>query len=150
MAGDGADSGRVVPAPRRDRPRSDPGSRRLPPLERRLRPGRHAHLRLDRRRRLASVRGSRHLCLPDAGRFRTPAPGRCGPVGAWSAERSEESLREAVALGLVAGALYQVQTYRALLPTLMGNGANDELTGADLNWLNRALLRHQQGLETPM
>jgi hypothetical protein len=71
-------------------------------------------------------------------------------VGAWSAERSEESLREAVALGLVAGALYQVQTYRALLPTLMGNGANDELTGADLNWLNRALLRHQQGLESPM
>ena len=40
---------------------------------------------------------------------------------------SEESLREAAALGLVVGALYQVQTYRALLPTLIGTGADDGL-----------------------
>ncbi len=70
-------------------------------------------------------------------------------VDAWSTEGSEASLREAAALGLVVGALYQVQTYRALLPTLMGNGADDGLAGADLDWINRSLTRHEQGLESP-
>jgi hypothetical protein len=62
---------------------------------------------------------------------------------------SEASLREAAALGLVVGALYQVQTYRALLPTLIGNGADDGLAGADLDWIKRSLTRHEQGLNSP-
>ena len=70
-------------------------------------------------------------------------------VGAWSTVGSEASLREAAALGLVVGALYQVQTYRALLPTLMGNGADDGLAGADLDWINRSLTRHEHGLDSP-
>jgi hypothetical protein len=59
-------------------------------------------------------------------------------VSAWSTVGSEQSLREAVGLGLVVGARYQVQSYRALLPTLMGNGADDGLAGADLS-LDQAL-----------
>jgi hypothetical protein len=70
-------------------------------------------------------------------------------VEAWATEGPEETLREAAALGLVVGALYQVQTYRALLPTLMGNGADDDMADADLDWLNRSLIRHHQGLESP-
>jgi hypothetical protein len=70
-------------------------------------------------------------------------------VAAWSTEGSDESLREAAALGLVVGALYQVQTYRALLPTLMGNGADDDMADADLDWINRSLTRHEQGVESP-
>jgi Phosphotransferase enzyme family len=70
-------------------------------------------------------------------------------VGAWSTQGSEKSLGEAAALGLVVGALYQVQTYRALLPTLMGNGADDDMAEADVDWINRSLTRHQQGLESP-
>ena len=60
------------------------------------------------------------------------------------------SLREAGALGLVVGTLYQVQTYRALLPTLSGNGADDDLAGADLHSIRRALARHRLGLESPI
>ena len=71
-------------------------------------------------------------------------------VDAWSMVGSESSLREAAALGLVVGALYQVQTYRALLPTLIGNGADDGLAGADLDWLKRSLTRHEQGLDSPV
>jgi aminoglycoside phosphotransferase (APT) family kinase protein len=70
-------------------------------------------------------------------------------AAAWSSGGSAESLDEAAALGLVVGALYQVQTYRALLPTLMANGADDDLADADLDWINRTLTRHQQGLESP-
>ena len=70
-------------------------------------------------------------------------------VGAWAAEVSAEALRDAAALGLVVGALYQVQTYRVLLPTLTGNGADDGMAGADLDWINRTLTRHQLGLESP-
>src|SRR4029079_16854616 len=70
-------------------------------------------------------------------------------VAAWSTEGSQESLREAVAVGLVVGALYQVQTYRAILPTLMSNGADDDLADADLDWINRTLTRCEQGLESP-
>ena len=70
-------------------------------------------------------------------------------VDAWSMVGSEASLREAAALGLVVGALYQVQSYRALLPTLIGNGADDGLADADLDWINRSLTRHEQGLASP-
>lgn len=74
-------------------------------------------------------------------------------VDAWSTAGSAtgpaESLREAAALGLVVGALYQLQTYRALLPSLMGDGADDGLADADLSWINRALARHDQGLGAP-
>jgi aminoglycoside/choline kinase family phosphotransferase len=71
-------------------------------------------------------------------------------LSAWSTQMSEESLREAAALGVVVGALYQVQTYRDLLPTLMAKGADDGLAGADLNWINRSLTRHHQGLDSPI
>lgn len=70
-------------------------------------------------------------------------------VAAWSTGGSDESLREAVTMGLVVGALYQAQTYRALLPTLMGNGADDDLVDADLDWINRSLTRHEHGLDSP-
>ena len=69
-------------------------------------------------------------------------------VGAWAPVASEESLREA-ALGLVVGALYQVQSYRAILPTLMADGADDGLAGGDLHWIERSLARHERGLESP-
>jgi hypothetical protein len=62
---------------------------------------------------------------------------------------SEQSLREAVGLGPVVGALYQVQSYSALLPTLMGNGADDGLAGADLSWIKRSLTCHELSLESP-
>ncbi len=64
-------------------------------------------------------------------------------------EMSEDSLHEAAALGLVVGTAYQVQTYRALLPSLPGNGADDDMAGADLDWINRTLSRHRLGLESP-
>ena len=70
-------------------------------------------------------------------------------VGAWSGAGSEGDLQEAASLGLVVGALYQVQTYRALLPTLPGNGADDGLAGADLDWIKRCLSCHEHGLEGP-
>jgi fructosamine-3-kinase len=70
-------------------------------------------------------------------------------ASAWSTVSSEHVLREAMTLGLVVGALYQVQTYRALLPTLMRNGADDGLAGSDLTWLKRSLMVHEEGLESP-
>jgi hypothetical protein len=70
-------------------------------------------------------------------------------LAAWATEMSAESLHEAAALGVVVGTLYQVQTYRALLPTLPGNGADDDMAGADLDWINRTLTRHRLGLENP-
>lgn len=69
--------------------------------------------------------------------------------GAWSTVTSKHTLREAMNLGLVVGALYQVQTYRTLLPALMGNGADDGLAGSDLRWLKRSLMCHELGLESP-
>ena len=70
-------------------------------------------------------------------------------LAAWSTEMSEDSLHEAAALGLVVGTAYQVQTYRALLPSLPGNGADDDMAGADLDWIHRTLTRHRLGLESP-
>ncbi len=71
-------------------------------------------------------------------------------LASWATEMSAESLREAAALGVVVGTLYQVQTYRALLPTLPGNGADDGMAGADVDWINRTLTRHRLGLESPI
>jgi hypothetical protein len=71
-------------------------------------------------------------------------------LDAWAGVAPEVSLREAVALGLVVGALYQVQSYRTLLPTLPRNGADAGLAGADVDWINRSLTRHEQGLESPV
>jgi aminoglycoside phosphotransferase (APT) family kinase protein len=70
-------------------------------------------------------------------------------VRAWSALGSPQAIREGVALGAVVGSLYQVQTYRALLPTLPGHGADDGMSGADLDWIHRSLTRHELGLESP-
>jgi hypothetical protein len=71
-------------------------------------------------------------------------------VDAWSTTASAESLEEAVTLGLVVGALYQVQTYRALLPTLMAGGRDGGLAGADLRWIHRALAIHREGLSADL
>ena len=76
-----------------------------------------------------------------------PTSTRGRPAG--SATGPAESLREAAALGLVVGALYQLQTYRALLPSLMRDGADDDLADADLSWITRTLTRHEQGLGAP-
>jgi hypothetical protein len=70
-------------------------------------------------------------------------------VGSWSTRMPEESLREAAALALVVGALYQIETYRALLPTLPGHGADAGLPTADLTWIERTLSWHEHGLESP-
>ena len=70
-------------------------------------------------------------------------------LGTWSSAGSEDDLREAADLAVVVGALYQVQTYRALMPTLMGAGDDDGLTDADLSWITRTLTRQQQGLDSP-
>jgi Ser/Thr protein kinase RdoA (MazF antagonist) len=70
-------------------------------------------------------------------------------VAAWSPEASDETLREAAAHALVVGALYQALTYRALLPTLMRDGADDDLADGDLDWIHRALSRHEHGVGSP-
>jgi hypothetical protein len=70
-------------------------------------------------------------------------------VAAWSAAGPHETVQEAASLGLVVGALYQVQTYRLLLPTLMARGADDRMSDADVAWINRSLTRHHRGLESP-
>ena len=69
-------------------------------------------------------------------------------LDAWSTDLSPDVLREAADLAVVVGALYQVQTYRTLLPTVTRYGAEDDLAGSDLDWLRRSLTRHQQGLES--
>ena len=141
VAGGRPGVGRVVPPPRGDRADPRPRPRRLPPVERRLRSGHDPRLRLDRRRRVAPVRRPRHLRVQDRRPRRAPPPRRRlrrRLVDAGSATGPAESLREAAALGLVVGALYQLQTYRALLPSLIGNGADDGLADADLSWINRA------------
>ena len=70
-------------------------------------------------------------------------------VDAWSSVGSAKSLSEAASLGLVVGALYQVQTYRALLPTLANHGADAGLADADLSWIKRSLTWHEHGLGSP-
>lgn len=70
-------------------------------------------------------------------------------VRAWSELGEERTLREAAALGLVVGAVYQVQTYRLLLPTLVGYGADDGLSSSDAGWVRRSLTRHADGLGSP-
>lgn len=71
-------------------------------------------------------------------------------VEAWAGMAPEETLHEAAALGLVVGALYQVQTYRSLLPELPRHGADAGLAGADLDWINRSLTRLERGIESPV
>lgn len=70
-------------------------------------------------------------------------------VAAWAPYGPPESLRKAADLAPVVGALYQVQTYRLLLPTLMRNGADDGMAGADVDWIDRSLKRLEHGLESP-
>ena len=71
-------------------------------------------------------------------------------INAWSGSGPQELAKKAAALALVVGALYQVQTYRSLLPTLKDHGADDDMAEADLDWMNRSLTRHHQGLESPL
>ncbi len=68
-------------------------------------------------------------------------------VGAWSGLYPYEALREAADLALVVGALYQIETYRTLLPTLMRNGADDGLATGDLGWIGHSLTFHEERLQ---
>ena len=70
-------------------------------------------------------------------------------LAAWSDAGPADYLREAATLALTVGALYQVQTHRALIPTLMHDGADDDLATGDLSWITRTLARHEQGIESP-
>ena len=68
-------------------------------------------------------------------------------IDAWSGRHPDAALREAADLALVVGALYQIQTYRALLPTLMRGGADDGLVGGDVGWVKHALTYHDERLQ---
>jgi Ser/Thr protein kinase RdoA (MazF antagonist) len=70
-------------------------------------------------------------------------------VSVWSTVGSEQSLREAVGLGLVVGALYQVQSYRALLPTRWGTARTTDSRAPTSPWIKRSLTCHELGLESP-
>jgi hypothetical protein len=72
-----------------------------------------------------------------------------GYLDAWAEEMPGEVLSEAAELALVVGALYQVQTYRRLLPTLLGHGADDEMLDGDVEWMKLTLGCLEQGIETP-
>jgi hypothetical protein len=65
----------------------------------------------------------------------------------WHEHLPDADLAEAGRLALVVGALNQVQTYRTLRPTLM---AADVLSGADVDWVARALTRQERGLDSPI
>ena len=69
-------------------------------------------------------------------------------LGAWSTSGSKEDLREAAELAVTVGSLYQVQTYRALIPTLMGAGNDVGLAGGDMSWIERTLTRQELGLDS--
>ena len=60
-------------------------------------------------------------------------------VESWSGLHSDAALREAADIALVVGSLFQIETYRALLPTLMRNGADDGLAEGDLGWVKHSL-----------
>lgn len=70
-------------------------------------------------------------------------------LACWSETLSTTSLQEAAELALVVGSVYQVQTYRSLLPTLMRDGADDGLAGGDVDWIKRTLSCYDHGLESP-
>jgi len=69
-------------------------------------------------------------------------------LGAWTSGAGHH-LKEAADLALVVGSLYQVQTYRALIPTLTADGGDDDLADADLSWIKHTLTRLEQGLDNP-
>lgn len=62
---------------------------------------------------------------------------------------SMDRLREAVDLAAVVGSVYQVQTFRVLIPTLMNGGADDDLADGNLTWIRRTLTRLEHGLDSP-
>jgi aminoglycoside/choline kinase family phosphotransferase len=70
-------------------------------------------------------------------------------LDAWSTAGSPAQLREAADLAVIVGSLYQVQTYRVLIPTLMNDGADDDLADGDLSWIRRTLARLECGLDGP-
>lgn len=69
-------------------------------------------------------------------------------LDAWSGAGSAGRLREAADLALVVGSLYQVQTFRVLIPTLMNRGADDDLADGDSSWIRRTLARLERGLDS--
>ena len=50
---------------------------------------------------------------------------------------------------MIVGSVYQVQTFRVLIPTLMNHGADDDLADGDLSWIRRTLTRVERGLDGP-
>ena len=70
-------------------------------------------------------------------------------LDAWSTAGAPDRLRKAADLAVVVGSLYQAQTYRVLLPTLMNRGADDDLADGDLSWIRRTLTRLERGIDGP-
>ena len=67
-------------------------------------------------------------------------------LAAWRGQLPPDLLSEAGDLALVVGALYQVQTYRTILPTL---SPGNQLAGADIDWMRRSIARLHHGLDAP-
>ena len=63
-------------------------------------------------------------------------------IDAWTPGSTADEAIETAALGMVVGALYQVMTYRALLPTMPNNGADAGLGGVDVSCVKRSLDWH--------
>jgi hypothetical protein len=67
-------------------------------------------------------------------------------VEAWARLLPPQRLREATDLAVVVGSLYQVQSYRLILPTLL---PGDLLDDADIDWMKQSITRHRYGLNEP-
>lgn len=68
-----------------------------------------------------------------------------GYLARWSDHLGPDELARAGELALVAGSLYQVRTYRTLLPTLLPDDQGSMRDG-DLSWVRRSLRRLESGL----
>ena len=68
-----------------------------------------------------------------------------GYLAQWREQLAPARLAHAGELALVAGSLYQLRTYRQLLPTLLPDDRGSIRDG-DLQWLRRSLRRLEHGL----
>jgi Phosphotransferase enzyme family len=65
-------------------------------------------------------------------------------ISSWRGHLASAELEEAASLALVVGMLYQLETYRCLVPALM---PGNPFGGATVNCLRRSLAWHQSGLD---
>ena len=65
-------------------------------------------------------------------------------IDSWRDHLTAAELDEAARLALVVGMLYQLETYRLLVPALM---PGNPLAGADVSCLSRSLAWHESGLD---